>query len=52
MKESELENEFSIVFEALLKDQGKQKQLSDNIKKLAKPKATQDIVAEIVKLIK
>ncbi|TDO96655.1 undecaprenyldiphospho-muramoylpentapeptide beta-N-acetylglucosaminyltransferase [Flavobacterium sp. 245] len=52
LKESELDNEFSIVFEALLKDSGKQKQLSDNIKKLAKPKATQDIVAEIVKLIK
>ncbi|MBW1656976.1 undecaprenyldiphospho-muramoylpentapeptide beta-N-acetylglucosaminyltransferase [Flavobacterium quisquiliarum] len=52
LKESELESEFSIVFEALLKDSGKQKQLSDNIKKLARPKATQDIVAEIVKLIK
>ncbi|EJG00389.1 undecaprenyldiphospho-muramoylpentapeptide beta-N-acetylglucosaminyltransferase [Flavobacterium sp. F52] len=52
LKESELDSQFSIVFEALLKDHGKQKQLSDNIKKLAKPKATQDIVAEIVKLIK
>ncbi|WP_035651765.1 undecaprenyldiphospho-muramoylpentapeptide beta-N-acetylglucosaminyltransferase [Flavobacterium sp. ASV13] len=52
LKESELDNEFSIVFEALLKDEGKQKQLSSNIKKLAMPKATQDIVAEIVKLIK
>lgn len=52
LKESELESQFSIVFEALLKDFGKQKQLSDNIKKLAKPRATQDIVAEIVKLIK
>lgn len=52
LKESELESQFSIVFEALLKDSGKQKQLSDNIKKLAKPRATQDIVAEIVKLIK
>ncbi|RED22060.1 UDP-N-acetylglucosamine-N-acetylmuramylpentapeptide N-acetylglucosamine transferase [Flavobacterium cutihirudinis] len=52
LKESELENEFSIVFEALLKDEGKQKQLSENIKKLAMPKATQDIVAQIVKLIR
>lgn len=51
LKESELESQFSIVFEALLKDSGKQKQLSDNIKKLARPKATQDIVAQIVKLI-
>jgi UDP-N-acetylglucosamine--N-acetylmuramyl-(pentapeptide) pyrophosphoryl-undecaprenol N-acetylglucosamine transferase len=52
LKESELDSQFSIVFEALLKDFGEQKQLSDNIKKLAKPRATQDIVAEIVKLIK
>ncbi|CAM3614342.1 undecaprenyldiphospho-muramoylpentapeptide beta-N-acetylglucosaminyltransferase [Flavobacterium chungbukense] len=52
LKESELNEQFSIVFEALLKDSGKQKQLSDNIKKLARPKATQDIVAQIVKLIK
>lgn len=52
LKESELENEFSIVFEALLKDEGKQKQLSENIKKLAMPKATEDIVAQIVKLIR
>ncbi|UPZ17536.1 undecaprenyldiphospho-muramoylpentapeptide beta-N-acetylglucosaminyltransferase [Flavobacterium humidisoli] len=52
LKESELDSQFSIVFEALLKDSGKQKQLSDNIEKLAKPRATQDIVAEIVKLIR
>ena len=52
LKESELDSQFSIVFEALLKDSGKQKQLSDNIKKLAKPRATQDIAAEIVKLIR
>ncbi|MEL1253162.1 undecaprenyldiphospho-muramoylpentapeptide beta-N-acetylglucosaminyltransferase [Flavobacterium sp. DGU38] len=51
LRESELESEFSIVFEALLKDEGKQIQLSDNIKKLAKPKATQDIVAQIKKLL-
>ncbi|MFH7012704.1 undecaprenyldiphospho-muramoylpentapeptide beta-N-acetylglucosaminyltransferase [Flavobacterium sp. FlaQc-52] len=52
LKESELDSQFSIVFEALLKDEGKQKQLSVNIKRLAMPKATQHIVAEIVKLIK
>ncbi|RKR09335.1 UDP-N-acetylglucosamine-N-acetylmuramylpentapeptide N-acetylglucosamine transferase [Flavobacterium sp. 90] len=51
LKESELENEFSIVFEALLKDQGKQKQLSDNIKKLAMPNATKVIVDQIKKLL-
>ena len=52
LKESVLESEFSLVFEALLKDSGKQKLLSENIRKLAKPKATKQIVDEIVKLIK
>jgi UDP-N-acetylglucosamine--N-acetylmuramyl-(pentapeptide) pyrophosphoryl-undecaprenol N-acetylglucosamine transferase len=52
LKESELDSEFSIVFEALLKDEGKQKQLSENIKRLARPGATKAIVAEIIKLIK
>ena len=52
IKESELDSEFSLVFEALLKDQGKQDQLSANIKHLALPNATKQIVDEIVKLIK
>ncbi|MBK0370381.1 undecaprenyldiphospho-muramoylpentapeptide beta-N-acetylglucosaminyltransferase [Flavobacterium agrisoli] len=51
LKESELDNEFSLVFEALLKDSGKQMQLSENIKKLALPNATKAIVEEIKKLI-
>lgn len=51
LKESELESQFSIVFEALLKDNGKQNQLSENIKKLAKPSATKAIVEEIRKLL-
>ena len=51
LKESELESQFSIVFEALLKDVGKQNQLSDNIKKLARPNATKAIVEEIKKLL-
>jgi UDP-N-acetylglucosamine--N-acetylmuramyl-(pentapeptide) pyrophosphoryl-undecaprenol N-acetylglucosamine transferase len=51
LKESELESQFSIVFEALLKDSGKQNQLSENIKKLARPNATKDIVQEIKKLL-
>lgn len=51
LKESELNEEFSIVFEALLKDPEKQKQLSDNIRKLAKPDATKQIVEEIKKLL-
>ncbi|MGO4819293.1 undecaprenyldiphospho-muramoylpentapeptide beta-N-acetylglucosaminyltransferase [Flavobacterium sp. W22_SRS_FP1] len=52
LRESELDAEFSLVFEALLKDQGKQNQLSENIKQLAMPEATKTIVDEIVKLIK
>jgi UDP-N-acetylglucosamine--N-acetylmuramyl-(pentapeptide) pyrophosphoryl-undecaprenol N-acetylglucosamine transferase len=52
LKESELDTEFSLVFEALLKDQEKQNQLSENIKQLAMPKATKKIADEIVKLIK
>ncbi|MDA6070700.1 undecaprenyldiphospho-muramoylpentapeptide beta-N-acetylglucosaminyltransferase [Flavobacterium sp. AC] len=51
LKESELDTQFSIVFEALLKDQGKQKQLSDNIKKLAMPNAVKVIVDQIRKLL-
>jgi len=51
IKESELDTEFSLVFEALLKDTGKQKQLSENIKELALPEATKQIADEIVKLI-
>ncbi len=52
IKESELDSEFSLVFEALLKDQGKQDLLSKNIKDLALPNATKQIVDEIVKLVK
>jgi UDP-N-acetylglucosamine--N-acetylmuramyl-(pentapeptide) pyrophosphoryl-undecaprenol N-acetylglucosamine transferase len=52
LKESELDSQFSLVFEALLRDQGKQDQLSVNIKHLALPNATKQIVDEIVKLIK
>ena len=51
LKEADLESQFSIVFEALMKDQGKQKQLSDNIKKLAMPNATKVIVDQIKKLL-
>ncbi|MEO7977085.1 undecaprenyldiphospho-muramoylpentapeptide beta-N-acetylglucosaminyltransferase [Flavobacterium sp.] len=51
LKESELDSQFSIVFEALLKDKGKQNQLSENIKKLAMPNATKAIIEEIKKLL-
>jgi UDP-N-acetylglucosamine--N-acetylmuramyl-(pentapeptide) pyrophosphoryl-undecaprenol N-acetylglucosamine transferase len=50
LKESELDT-FSIVFETLLKDKGKQQSLSENIKELALPSATSDIVNEIEKLL-
>ena len=52
LKESDLDSQFSLVFEALLKDSGKQDQLSNYIKHLALPNATKQIVDEIVKLIK
>jgi UDP-N-acetylglucosamine--N-acetylmuramyl-(pentapeptide) pyrophosphoryl-undecaprenol N-acetylglucosamine transferase len=52
LKESELESQFKITFEALLKDQGKQENLSKNIKQLALPNATKYIVDEIIKLVK
>jgi UDP-N-acetylglucosamine--N-acetylmuramyl-(pentapeptide) pyrophosphoryl-undecaprenol N-acetylglucosamine transferase len=52
IKESDLESEFNAVFEALIKDQGKQESLIENIKKLALPNATKDIVEEIKKLLK
>ena len=52
IKESELEDKFESVFNKLLHDENLQNSLSLNMKKLAKPNATKDIVAEIIKLIK
>ncbi|MGQ7946494.1 undecaprenyldiphospho-muramoylpentapeptide beta-N-acetylglucosaminyltransferase [Flavobacterium sp. WC2509] len=52
LKESQLDEDFSLVFESLIKDKGKQEQLSDTIKQLAMPNATIQIVDEIIKLIK
>ncbi|MGJ8745358.1 undecaprenyldiphospho-muramoylpentapeptide beta-N-acetylglucosaminyltransferase [Polaribacter sp.] len=51
LKENDL-NTFPIVFETLLKDKGKQEHLSENIKELALPGATTDIVNEVEKLLK
>jgi UDP-N-acetylglucosamine--N-acetylmuramyl-(pentapeptide) pyrophosphoryl-undecaprenol N-acetylglucosamine transferase len=51
LKESELDSQFSLVLESLLKDKGKQDQLSENIKQLALPNATKQIVDEILKLV-
>lgn len=52
IRESELETQFETVFSDLISNESKQSELSQNIKKLAKPNATKDIVEEIVKLIK
>ena len=52
IKESELDENFNTVFSDLVTNEILQKQLSENIKKLAKVNATKDIVDEIIKLIK
>jgi UDP-N-acetylglucosamine--N-acetylmuramyl-(pentapeptide) pyrophosphoryl-undecaprenol N-acetylglucosamine transferase len=52
IKESELDSNFEPIFSNLISNENLQKELSENIKKLAKPNATKDIVEEIVKLIK
>lgn len=52
LKEKELDEQFEIVFEALVQDKGKQESLSENIKALALPNATKDIVNEVMKLVK
>ncbi|MDT7830769.1 undecaprenyldiphospho-muramoylpentapeptide beta-N-acetylglucosaminyltransferase [Flavobacteriaceae bacterium S356] len=50
LKQNELDT-FPLVFETLLKDEGKQESLSLNIKELALPGATDSIVNEIEKLL-
>lgn len=52
IKESELDIRFEDVFSEVVKNEELQKELSQNIKELAKPNATKDIVDEIVKLIR
>ncbi|MBX2827667.1 MAG: undecaprenyldiphospho-muramoylpentapeptide beta-N-acetylglucosaminyltransferase [Flavobacteriaceae bacterium] len=51
LKESELDAQFETVFSEVLNDLEQQKNLSENIKKLARPEATKDIVNEIEKLL-
>jgi UDP-N-acetylglucosamine--N-acetylmuramyl-(pentapeptide) pyrophosphoryl-undecaprenol N-acetylglucosamine transferase len=51
IKESELNASFKTTFNALVEDEELQRELAENSKKLAKTKATSDIVDEIVKLI-
>lgn len=52
LKENELDEKFETTFSELISNGGLQKDLSQNIKKLAKPNATKDIVEQIIKLIK
>jgi UDP-N-acetylglucosamine--N-acetylmuramyl-(pentapeptide) pyrophosphoryl-undecaprenol N-acetylglucosamine transferase len=52
LREHELDTQFEKVFGNLIGDAELRKQLAGNIRKLAKVNATQDIVEEIVKLIK
>lgn len=51
IKESELDIRFQDVFSEVVNNKELQKELSQNIKELAKPNATKDIVDEIVKLL-
>ncbi len=51
LKESELDEKFESVFSDLLSNQNQQNELSKNIKSLALPNATKQIVDEIVKLL-
>ena len=50
LKESDLDT-FPILFESLIKDEGKQESLSENIKELALPNATIHIVNQVEKLL-
>lgn len=52
LKEAQLDTQFQPVFADLLKNEDKQRKLSENIEKLAKINATKDIVEEVAKLLK
>ena len=51
IKESDLDDKFQSIFNKLINDQNLQKNLSENMKLLAKPNATKNIVDQIVKLL-
>jgi UDP-N-acetylglucosamine--N-acetylmuramyl-(pentapeptide) pyrophosphoryl-undecaprenol N-acetylglucosamine transferase len=51
LRESELDERFETEFVALLNSEERQKTLDENIKRLARPHATKDIVAEIETLL-
>ncbi|MBY8963752.1 undecaprenyldiphospho-muramoylpentapeptide beta-N-acetylglucosaminyltransferase [Flavobacterium sp. D11R37] len=52
LKESQLDTQFQPVFQDLLGNEEKRHKLGSTIKKLARPNATNDIVEEIIKLLK
>jgi UDP-N-acetylglucosamine--N-acetylmuramyl-(pentapeptide) pyrophosphoryl-undecaprenol N-acetylglucosamine transferase len=52
LKENVLDTQFTSTINSLLNEQALQKNLSENMLKLARPNATKEIVDEIVKLIK
>ncbi len=52
LREKELDAQFESVFSDVLDHEEVQKELSHNIKQLAKPNATRDIVEQIIQLIK
>ena len=51
LKENELDSTFETTFSDLISNEKWQNEISNNIKSLAKPNATKDIVEEIIKLI-
>jgi len=51
LRENELDEKFETTFSNLISNESLQKELSQNIKSLAKPNATKDIVEEILKLV-
>lgn len=52
LKENELDAMFESTFSDLISNENKQNELRQNIKSLAKPNATKDIVEQIIKLVK
>lgn len=52
LKEVQLDTQFQPVFGELLGNKEKQQKLSENIRRMAKPDATKDIVEEIIKLVR
>lgn len=52
LKEANLDSQFKNVFLSLLSNKKEQIELAVNIKKMAKPLATSDIIKEIIKLLK